>query len=177
MDKLTRLDRLCFLIEEAGGRVDGRKKLHKLAYLCERGGTDLGQGFVFYMYGVYSPSLAQDVSAAQAWEYITEESDPAGDKYEISLGSKGREHHSVIPDLEQAGLQLVGNLARESASVLEVVTTIAYLWDSGYREPKLREKLTDLKGHLSFHFEHAFDLVNRYGLCEEARLSTVRTGV
>lgn len=54
---------------------------------------------------------------------------------------------------------------KESASVLEVVTTVVYLWDKGYREPKLLEKLTDLKGHLSFNFEHAFELVHLYKLC------------
>src|SRR5579883_1531825 len=87
MNKLERLGRLRRLIETAGGRVEGRKKLHKLAYLCQRAGTDLGQSFIFYMYGVYSPSLAQDVEAASEWNIITECASP-GEGYVIALGSE-----------------------------------------------------------------------------------------
>ena len=157
MDKQTRLARLCLLIEAAGGKVDGRKKLHKLAYLCERAGTDLGQGFVWHMFGVYSPSLALDLEAAEKWEYITERAQ-AGGGYEISL------RHTI--DHLRCGLptrtEPVCNWWRISQAsrrrLSEVVTTIVYLWDSGYRDQKLREKLRDLKGHLSSQFSRAFSL-------------------
>ena len=84
MDKLRRLGQLQRLVQAAGGQVDGRKKLHKLAYLCQRKGTDLGQEFQFHMYGVYSPSLARDVDAATAWNLLKEDRLEGG-SYEISL--------------------------------------------------------------------------------------------
>jgi len=166
MDKLVRLARLSLLIEAAGGQVEGRKKLHKLAYLCQRTGTDLGHGFAFHMYGVYSPSLPHDVEAARAWEYVTETVDPKAGKYDIALGAKGKHHEQEADSPNPAGLTLVRALAGESAAVLEVLTTIVYLWDAGYREPKLGAKLLELKGHLESLVPRAFELAQRHALTE-----------
>jgi uncharacterized protein YwgA len=152
------------LVEAAGGEIDGRKKLHKLAYLCQRAGTDLGQGFVFHMYGVYSPSLSHDVELAAAWHYLRETVEPGASQYEISLGQEKPDEQSLHAVTDQAGFNLVKNLARESASVLEVLTTIVYLWDAGYRDDRLPTKLHDLKGHLSSYFSHASTLAQNYGL-------------
>jgi hypothetical protein len=47
-----------------------------------------------------------------------------------------------------------------------VLSTIAYLWDAGYREPRLQEKLQQLKGHLAPNFAHACDLATRHELLQ-----------
>jgi uncharacterized protein YwgA len=167
MDKLERLSRLSALVEAAGGRVDGRKKLHKLTYLCQRAGTDIGQSFVFHMYGVYSPSLARDVEAAEAWHLIDEnEVEGPGGHYEITTGPAAAANQCNTGNFDTQGLALVRQLAGESPSALEVLTTIAYLWDAGYREPRLREKLQQLKGHLAPYFAHAYDLATRHELLQ-----------
>ena len=77
MDRLAKLTRLRRLVEEAGGEIEGRKKLHKLVYLCQRANVDLDQSFVFHMYGVYSPSLALDLKSAIQWDLLEET--PQGD--------------------------------------------------------------------------------------------------
>ena len=159
MDKLSRLDRLQRLVEAAGGAdgtVDGRKKLHKLVYLCQRSGTDLGQAFQFHMYGVYSPSLAQDVDAATAWGLL-EEKLSAGGSYEIRLLSD-----LGPPVADMLGLDTVRTLANESSATLEVLSTIVYLWDLDLREEDLRILLRDLKGHLESLFNSAFDLAAQH---------------
>jgi uncharacterized protein YwgA len=164
MDKLEQLSRLTALVEAAGGRVDGRKKLHKLTYLCQRAGTDLGQGFVFHMYGVYSPSLARDVEEAEAWQLLAEKEGEGGGWYRISTGPAAAASRDNTGAFNPAGLNLVSQLAGESPATLEVLSTIAYLWDAGYREPRLRAKLLQLKGHLEPCFSDAYSLAGRLEL-------------
>lgn len=159
MDKLSRLDRLQRLVEAAGGKVDGRKKLHKLVYLCQRSGTDLGQAFQFHMYGVYSPSLAQDVDAATAWGLLEEEKLSAGGSYEIRLLS---DPQSATLSPPASDMLTVRTLANESSATLEVLSTIVYLWDLDLCGEDLRISLRDLKGHLESFFNSAFDLAAQH---------------
>lgn len=161
MDKLSRLDRLQRLVEAAGGTVDGRKKLHKLVYLCQRSGTDLGQAFQFHMYGVYSPSLAQDVDAATAWGLL-EEKLSAGGAYEIRLLSAPQSAKLGPPVADTLGLGTVRTLANESSATLEVLSTIVYLWNLDLRGEDLRISLRGLKGHLESFFNLAFDLAAQH---------------
>lgn len=161
MDKLNRLDRLQKLFEAAGGTVDGRKKLHKLAYLCQRSGTDLGQAFQFHMYGVYSPSIAQDVDAATAWGLLEEELS-AGGAYEIRLLSDSQPAESGPLVANEPGLCAVRTLAGESPGTLEVLSTIVYLWDLNLRGEDLSESLRAMKGHLNSFFDRAFDLAAQH---------------
>ena len=160
MDSLTKLARLQRLVEEADGKVEGRKKLHKLVYLCQRAGTDLDQSFVFYMYGVYSPSLAMDLKDAIEWGLLKEQQD--GDTYDILLGdacidAKEMDDRDRRPDFTVARI-----LARETAATLEALSTIVYLYDNGYLELDLQNKLASLKPHLRHLFPKAFELAEKH---------------
>jgi len=174
MDSLTKLARLQRLVAEADGKVDGRKKLHKLVYLCQRAGTDLDQSFVFYMYGVYSPSLAMDLKTAIEWGLLKEQQD--GDTYDILLGdacidAKEMDDRDRRPDFTVARV-----LGGETASTLEALSTIVYLYDNRYRGADLLNKLTSLKGHLRSVFPKAFDLAERQFHLEPAELGWQRIG-
>ena len=160
MEKLHRLGRLQRLVQAAAGPIDGRKKLHKLAYLCQRKGTDLGQTFHFHMYGVYSLSLARDVGAAKAWNLL-EEVPSGGGSYEISLNRDPlpTEFQSAA---DEAGYRTVQELAGEASTTLEVLSTVVYLWDLGFRGGNLRESLLGVKGHLEFRFGDAFELADKH---------------
>ena len=160
MDSLTKLARLQRLVAEADGKVDGRKKLHKLVYLCQRAGTDLDQSFVFYMYGVYSPSLAMDLKTAIQWGPLKEQQD--GDAYDILLGdacidAKEMDDQDRRPDFTVARV-----LGGETASMLEALSTIVYLYDNGYLDLDLQDKLTSLKPHLRHLFPKAFELAEEH---------------
>lgn len=164
MDKLMRLARLSLLAEAAGGQVEGRTRIHRLAYLGQRAGTDLDQVFSFQMYGIYSPSLLHDVAAAAAWGHLQETVDLSAGTYDITLEPKGRRHQREAGAPNEAGFVLARALAHESPPTLDVLTTIAYLWDAGYRDQKLRRKLRDLKGNLAAQFGQAFELAQRHTL-------------
>ena len=161
MDKLRRLGQLQRLVEAAGGRVDGRKKLHKLAYLCQREGTDLGQDFRFHMYGVYSPSLARDVGAAVAWELLREDRLEEG-SYEIHLLQESQTVAFESSAADEAGFRTVQVLAGQSSPTLEVLSTIVYLRDLGLRGGGLKKSLHDVKGHLQSLFDGAFELADKH---------------
>ena len=161
MDKLSRLSRLQRLVEAAGGTVDGRKKLHKLVYLCQRSGTDLGQAFQFHMYGVYSPSLAQDVDAATTWGLLEEELS-AGGAYKIRILPDSQPADPSRSIADTSGLNTVNILADESSATLEVLSTIVYLWGLDLRGNDLRNSLVDVKGHLNSFFDRAFDLAAQH---------------
>ena len=161
MDKLMRLKQLQRLVQAAGGQVDGRKKLHKLAYLCQRKGTDLGQAFQFHMYGVYSPSLAQDVDAATSWELLEEEP-LAGGSYEIRLSQDSQAAQFTSLAAGEDGFRTVEALAGESSTTLEVLSTIVYLWSLGFRGAGLKKSLRDVKDHLMPRFDDAFELAEQH---------------
>ena len=161
MDKLTRLDRLQRLVQAADGQVDGRKKLHKLVYLCQRSSTDLGQAFQFHMYGVYSPSLAQDVDAAASWGLLEEEALADG-SYEIRLPQDFQPTQFGSSGTGEDGFRTVRELADQPSATLEVLSTIVYLWGLGFRGSALKKPLHDVKGHLQSLFDDAFGLAEKH---------------
>lgn len=166
MDRLEKLTRLRRLVEEAGGEIEGRKKLHKLVYLCQRANVDLDQSFVFHMYGVYSPSLALDLKTATQWGLLNET--PQGDAYHIRLGDLRIDAARIDDRDHPLDYAIARALAPESATVLEALSTIVYLYDNQYRGDDLGKKLESLKGHLRKDFPRAFALAGaHYGLRPE----------
>lgn len=158
LDKLQRLNRLARLVEKVGGTLEGRKKLHKLVYLCQDRGIDFGQDFVFHQYGVFSPGLADDLQQAVKWDVLREERVDSGEKttYRISLGTEAQPHFS------EWDATFVAPLAEESAATLEVLGAIVYLARHGYEGTELLERLRSLKGHLSNHFDRSLDMAATY---------------
>ncbi|MDQ5938268.1 MAG: uncharacterized protein QG574_5631 [Cyanobacteriota bacterium erpe_2018_sw_21hr_WHONDRS-SW48-000092_B_bin.40] len=151
MDFNERLEKLKMLLSAAGSTVQGRKKLQKLAYLCQAAGEPLGQSFTFYHYGVYSPTLADDIRAAASMKLVDE--------------IDGL--HQVVTKLKKPvavsntkGFALVTKLADKEARLLEVLTTILYLRYHGYTGEGLKAKLTAIKGQHSEFFANAFELAN-----------------
>ena len=158
MDILERVVQLQRLVKAAGGEVVGRKKLQKVAYLCQYDGTDLGQTFVFHMYGVYAPSLAQDLRAAVRWQLLEEEH-PKEEPYVIRVPQNPAYSSSGAGD---PAWNIVRELAGQSATMLEVLSTIVYLWDIEFRGKKLNDSLLKLKPHLKQYFGHAFRLAEQH---------------
>jgi uncharacterized protein YwgA len=150
MDFNERLEKIKMLLAAAGSIVTNRKKLQKLAYICQSAGEPLGQSFVFHHYGVYSPSLADDIRAAAAMG-IVDELDGAG-----SVVTKLKVKANL--DSSSKGFALVEQLKDKEARVLEVLTTILYLNSHGYKGNELNSKLNALKGQHSSFFSEAYQL-------------------
>lgn len=149
MDFSERLEKLKVLLSAAGNTVQGRKKLQKLAYLCQAAGEPLGQSFTFYHYGVYSPTLADDVQAAASMQLI--------DEFD-SLGTVTTILKVPVQVQQSKGFSIVEKLKDKEARLLEVLTTILYLNSQGYNGTSLKAKLAALKGQHSDFFDEAFEL-------------------
>ena len=165
METLERLAKLRQIVEAAGGRVDGRKKLQKLVYLCQQAGTDLGYSFTFHMYGVFSADLAQDLIVATGWRILNEEP-AAADSFLITLGSENLGQFLDAAPLNGVGVDLVRKLKGEAPATLEVLSTIKYLRDRDYEGERLETKLHELKGRLKGWFPRAFELAKQQELSQ-----------
>lgn len=165
MDIFGRVQQLQLLVKAAGGDVEGRKKLHKLVYLCQLKGTDLGQEFVFYMYGVYSPSLAHDLRAAIQWGLLEEdpkEEDRTEDIPYLIHVRVPKKPDYIARGGDGSDWDIVWELRDESATMLEVLSTIVYLWECNYQGRKLHRKLQELKPHLKQHYSSAYRLAEQH---------------
>jgi len=164
VDRIGMLIRMLNTIDDK--RIDGRKKFHKLIYLLQDRGIDFGQGFIFHNYGVYSPSLAMDLTHACHLEGLKEEEkekETGGYKYyEYSLGD---DYKDFLDENEPEDLRIDENLKRLlelDTPVLEVLSTIVYLDKKGYRGEKLEGTLGDLKGHLKKYFPEAYKAAGEF---------------
>lgn len=157
MRVLERLEKLKFLLKVAGGKVEGRKKLQKLAYICQSKGEFLSYDFDFHLYGVYSADLTNDVLLAKEWGILNEKA--RGNKFDIELLEKPQDSNLLKNSL---GFRLVAKLKDEQSTVLEVLSTIIYLDSKGYSGEELDSKLDSLKGHLKNDFPKAWELYKKY---------------
>lgn len=135
------------IVRDAGGRIVGRTKLQKVAYLMELSGLGSGFHFEYRHYGPYSERLSEAVGMADAFGLLKEEERRAewGGTYSI---------YSVT---ESAGERATGprsTFAERAAGInaveLELAATAAYLsCSAGSKDPwgdtqKLKpEKATD----------------------------------
>jgi uncharacterized protein YwgA len=111
------------IVRDAGGRLIGRTKLQKIAYLLELVGLGAGFQFQYRHYGPYSEDLADAMQMAVAFDLVSEEERKAdwGGTYSIYLFS-GLERSKAD---ERATFAQAA--ARVGAIELELAATAAYL--------------------------------------------------
>ena len=134
--------------------IEGRKKFHKLIYLLQEKGIDFGQDFIFSHYGVFSPSLANDLSVANSHNIISEDMGSDGNGYELKLNDGSAFGGNIA--FNESETKIVSNFISKKPGFLEVLSTIVYLDDLGYEKEGLKNKLTEIKGHLSNYFTDAY---------------------
>jgi len=112
------------IVRDAGGRIVGRTKLQKVAYLLELSGLGTGFQFEYRHYGPYSEDLSGAIRLADAFELVKEE--------ERQADWGGR--YSVYTATERAGARAQGpravfaeKAAQIGAVELELAATAAYL--------------------------------------------------
>jgi uncharacterized protein YwgA len=111
------------IVRDAGGRIIGRTKLQKVAYLLELSGLGSGFQFEYRHYGPYSEELAEAIKMADAFGLVTEEERQAdwGGVYSIySSTEKLRNQASPRVQLARAAAEI-------GAVELELAATAAYL--------------------------------------------------
>jgi uncharacterized protein len=112
------------IIRDAGGRIVGRTKLQKVAYLLELTGLGTGFPFEYRHYGPYSEELAEATKLANAFGLILEDERRAdwGGMYSIysATNEAGERTRGTRAAFAEAAAQI-------GAVELELAATAAYL--------------------------------------------------
>lgn len=120
------------IVRDAGGKVVGRTRLQKIAYLLELAG--LGDGFVFEYrhYGPYSEDLANAVRDADLLGLLKEEEFQAawGGSYSIFTSGNGGNMEA-----SESRRILAHEASKADPIELELAATAAFLWSQGAKEP------------------------------------------
>ena len=158
MNREERISRILELVKCAGGSINSRKKIHKLIYLLQEKNEEFDQNYTFYNYGVFSPTLANDLDYAVRLDYLQEnvEKDKEYKSYVYALGRKQME--GIEFDKEIKNEDTFNMLIDKEPRILEVLSTIVYLHRNHYSRNKLKAKLELLKPNLHEHYEKAFEL-------------------
>jgi uncharacterized protein YwgA len=118
------------LISDAKGRIVGRTRLQKIAYLLEV--TGLGDGFNFHYrhYGPYSEELTRAVRSAELLGLVREEEQTAswGGSYSVFTSTGPSSHHSP-----KARKQLIAAMVDADSIALELAATAVLLHHEGQK--------------------------------------------
>ena len=123
-------ERAVQVVSDSGGRIVGRTKLQKIAYLLEA--TGLGEGFSFEYrhYGPYSEEVTAAARSAKLLGILTEEEHPTtwGGFYSIYTTS-------AVTGGETARTQLAKIAVAADPIELELAATAAFLAADGNNDP------------------------------------------
>ena len=120
------------IIRDAGGRIVGRTRLQKIAYLLDVAGY--GDGFVFRYkhFGPYSHEVAESARRGALLGYFSETRHvaPWGGSYSVYEVDDGSSGNASTGRKELAGLA-----AESSAIELELAATAVFLFHEGHKDP------------------------------------------
>lgn len=141
-------------------RINGRKKLQKLVYLIEASGTHLPFSYQYHHYGPYSSQLQQEISFMVQQDFLTELKEDEAYIYEITR--RGREFMDRIEEDYNFDIDgdLVSALNEENSQLLEMVSTYAFLLQSGYNSQSAKNKAIELKPHLAYLVDKSIGYFN-----------------
>ncbi|MGO9263990.1 MAG: hypothetical protein ACLQBA_03725 [Candidatus Binataceae bacterium] len=129
---LNNVSKVAAIVRDAGGRVIGRTRLQKIAYLLTVTGLESGLSFTYKHYGPYS----EDVATAARFGHLlghlqeTEQMASWGGSYSIYSVD------SVIPAQIPAARRELASLAVNADAVeLELAATAVFLARDGFDDP------------------------------------------
>ena len=120
------------IIRDAGGKIVGRTRLQKVAYLLTAAGLERGFSFSYRHYGPFSEDLADAARDADLLGLITEHEHLAtwGGSYSVYTTSSPED-----PAVAAARRALAAEAAAADAVELELAATAIFLAKEGYAEP------------------------------------------
>ncbi|WP_018130887.1 hypothetical protein [Effusibacillus pohliae] len=144
-------------IFDAVGSVHGRKKFQKMVHLLTSSGADFPFTFEYHHFGPYSAELQEEIAFLVQQGLLAESKE--NEAYVYRITEKGR---AFKENLENSGVcrfhlaeAVVASLSEKNPQFLEMVSTYAFLLESGYDVHSAAEKAADLKPHLRAHLEEA----------------------
>ncbi len=126
------LERAANIVRDAGGKVVGRTRLQKIAFLLEVAGLGEGFDFEYRHYGPYSEQLANAVSTAAMVGLISEEERPTNWGGSYSIFTVTSKSDRSVP---AARRELIGQAGNADPIALELAATAAFLALEGESDP------------------------------------------
>lgn len=120
------------IVRNSGGRVVGRTKLQKIAYLLCVSGLEDGLPFVYKHYGPYSEDLATGTREAALLDFLDETEQRASWGGTYSTYVVQEQPSSAVPPARR---RLAAAAAEADAIELELAATALFLANEGSRDP------------------------------------------
>jgi hypothetical protein len=120
------------IVRDAGGRIVGRTRLQKVAYLLSVAGLEEGLPFVYKHYGPYSDDLATAARDAGLLGLLVETEQQASWGGTYSTYVVGEQ---PSPSVRPARRRLAEEAASADAIELELAATAVFLAKEGQRDP------------------------------------------
>lgn len=142
--------------------IYGRKKLQKMIHLLEVSGMTLPFKYEYHYYGPYSADLQEEVGFLVQQGFVEETKEQ--DAYVYKMTDKGRHFKRMLEDESGFNMnvneELLQILTQESSQYLEIVSTYAFLRDSGHTSEEAKKKALQLKPQLSDYLDSAIGFYN-----------------
>lgn len=150
---------ICKVID-ACGTLSGRKKFHKIMYICKESNYPIHETFKWANYGVYSLELSGEIEALQNSGFVseTQSGNSSYTVYDYTLSGEGKIFFDKIKEdllqnyeegLFDEFLNLVKRLNRYSSRDLELYSSIIFLSKDGEEQEELIPFLKYLKPQYS----------------------------
>jgi hypothetical protein len=137
------------IVRDAGGRIVGRTRLQKIAFILESVGLGEGFAFKYRHYGPYSDELSTACRIAVVLDLMEEREQPASWGGLYSTFSTNLPENQNVPDARR---QIARETACANAVELELAATALYLAQEGVPNPWVeteRRKPDKAAGRLS----------------------------
>ncbi len=146
------------IINLSGGKIKGRKKVHKIIYITQQLANPFSKPYEYRWnyYGVYSDELATELNVGQLFGILRENYQEDYGYRTYTIEAVDRSNSSGIEKNDQMK-KLIPYLADKESRVLEVLSSIMFFKNRGLAGKELKNKLYDFKGHLAPFFDEAFN--------------------
>lgn len=121
------------VVHDAGGKIVGRTRLQKIAYLLTAAGLENRFAFEYKHYGPYSEDLSQLSGVAKLLGYISEATSAA--QWGGSYSTYTEASNSPIERSESKRRSLAEAAAKADAVELELAATAVFLFLDGFTDP------------------------------------------
>jgi uncharacterized protein len=121
------------IVRDAGGRIVGRTRLQKIAYLFELAGVGEGFSFTYRNFGPYSDELTEAMQNASLLGLLDEEEKPSSwdGYYSVFTTTSGKSK----ADASKVRAKIAEQVIEADAVELELAATAAYLATKNFEDP------------------------------------------
>lgn len=152
--------KIAAIVQDAGGRIVGRTRLQKVAYLLTVAGLESGLSFTYKHYGPFSEDVATAARLAHLLGHIQEEEHQAswGGSYSIFTTALAQSRATSLAEVRR---EFVSLAAEADAIELELAATAVYLAQDGAPDPWAETEKRKPEKAIGDHIKNAKSLLQR----------------